>query len=97
MDESHGPPTLRAPGSHLYRGLVVRPDQAAVDQVPHGNVELSFGDGSRVDAEVMTDDRGRTTLWVAAYTTERGTVISERVWTATPTEDGALRVGTRLP
>jgi len=97
MDESQDPPTLRAPGSHLYRGLVVRPEAAGADRVPHGDVELSFEDGARADAEVMTDDLGRTTLWVAAYTTERGTVISERVWTATPTEDGALRVGTRLP
>ncbi|MYW00532.1 hypothetical protein [Streptomyces sp. SID3343] len=99
-------PIVSAPGSHLYRGVTVRMStRDDVDPVRERMrpADLLFGDGSHTAAQLMSDDRGRLTLWVQAYVTERGTEIPERVWSVTVLEEdtpggtATLRLGSRLP
>ncbi|MGC0416301.1 hypothetical protein [Embleya sp. AB8] len=97
-------PELRAAGSHLHPGALVRlHGLGAVDphHVPTEPGDLRFADGSRTAAQVLIDADERVTLWVAEYTTAAGTTIAERVWSVHPAPDGSgdvlLRIGARLP
>ncbi|MYS82648.1 hypothetical protein [Embleya scabrispora] len=104
MSDAIERPVLRAAGSHLYPGALVRVHAPGTND-PHraGTTpgDLLFADGSRTTAQVLVDPDERSTLWVGKYTTERGIAVSERVWSVQPSPDGSgdvlLRVGARLP
>ncbi|MET7305103.1 hypothetical protein [Embleya sp. NPDC005575] len=104
MSDAIERPVLRAAGSHLYPGALVRVHaQGTSDPHRAGTApgDLLFADGSRTTAQVLVDPDERSTLWVREYTTERGTTVSERVWSVHPSPDGSgdvlLRIGARLP
>ncbi|MGW1991786.1 hypothetical protein [Embleya sp. NPDC001921] len=104
MSETTERPVLRAAGSHLYPGALVRlhtPGTTDPHRAGRAPGDLLFADGSRTTAQVLIDPDERATLWVAEYTTARGTTISERVWSTHPSPDGSgdilLHIGTRLP
>lgn len=104
MTASTDRPVLRAAGSHLYPGALVRLHASgtiAPHHLPTEPGELQLADGSRAPAQVLIDADERVTLWVGAYRTEAGTDICERVWSAHPAPDGEgavlLRVVARLP
>lgn len=76
--------------SHLYPGLLVDAPAGA------GDFLVPFGDDSESRARLLRDAAGRPSLRVDGYTTARGTVIGERVWTVRASERRGDRVRLRL-
>ncbi|QKG21981.1 hypothetical protein [Actinomadura verrucosospora] len=90
-----------AASSHLYRGALVRVEDAA--GLVAMAMAIRFADGGEAAAEVLLGEgpAGGGVLDVAGHTTAAGTALPAKVWTIRDCErDGAaltLRLGAPLP
>lgn len=90
--------------THLFPGVrcllqgLPDPRAFAAEPWPIG-VDLTFSDGTLVDADLRTDDPARPVLVVPAHTTGAGTHVDDRAWPVKECvrsgDEVALTLGTR--